>query len=234
MGTKSKKKVFKFCLYFLLSLPKTILFNFRSLPFCQAVRLPIIVGYNVKVLETHRNIIFFSDRVKKLKFGMIRFGFGGPKGIVSNRRGEIVLEKGKLIFDGEAFFGEGSSIRINAILHIGKHFSSSKNAFIACSADCSSIGDDVMFGWNVAVRDSDGHTVYHDGEPKKSQIPFKIGNHVWVCAEAHILKVVELGDNSIVAYRSTVVKSFPQKGLLIGGAPAVPLQDNIDWGPFIG
>ena len=230
----SAKKKIVFGIFLLLSLPKTILFNFRSLPFSQAIKLPIIIGYNVKVLETHKGIITFSDRVEKIRFGMIRFGFGGPRGIVSNKRGEVVLEKGMLVFDGEAFFGEGSSIRLNANLHIGKHFSASKNAFVSCSANGSSIGDNVMFGWNVSVRDSDGHTIYHYGEPKKSQKPFKIGNHVWVCAEAHILKGVEIGNDSVVAYRSTVTKSFPQNGVLIGGSPAKQLQEGINWGPFIG
>ena len=89
----SAKKKIVFGIFLLLSLPKTILFNFRSLPFSQAIKLPIIIGYNVKVLETHKGIITFSDRVEKIRFGMIRFGFGGPRGIVSNKRGEVVLEK---------------------------------------------------------------------------------------------------------------------------------------------
>lgn len=218
----------------MLSIPKTIYFNLKSLPFKNAIKLPVIVGYNVKILETHKGIIRFSERVDKIRFGMVRFGFGGPRGIVSNKRGEICLEKGELVLDGDMYFGEGSSIRVNGSLHIGKHFSASKNAFISCSAQGSFIGDDVMLGWNVAIRDSDGHTVYHNGKPKLSQKPFIIGDHVWVCAEAHILKGVTIGSNSIVGYRSTVTRSFSDENVLIGGSPAKQLQDSVDWGPFIG
>ena len=232
---KGFRKRLGFSLFFFFFFPKTIYFNFRSFDFITAIKLPVIVGYNVKVLETHKSIISFSDRVDKVSFGMVRFGYGGPKGIVSNRRGEICLEKGgRLILDGSMFFGEGSSLRVNGFLHIGKHFSASKNSFVSCSAQGSTIGDNVMLGWNVAIRDSDGHTVYHHSVPKQSQRPFHIGNHVWICAEAHILKGVTVGDNSIVAYRSTVTKSFPTEGLLIGGSPAKKLQEDITWGPFIG
>ena len=228
------KKVLRFGIFVLLSLPKTIFFNFKSFDMKTAIKLPVIVGYNVKILETHKNIIKFSDKCGKIRFGMVRFGFGGPRGIVSNRRGEICLEKGELLLDGEMYFGEGSSIRVNGSLHIGDHFSASKNSFVSCSANGSTIGSNVMLGWNVSIRDSDGHTVYHHGEPKQSERPFHIGDHVWICAEAHVLKGVTIGNGSIIAYRSTVTRSFPEDHLIVGGSPAVVLQDDVDWGPFIG
>jgi acetyltransferase-like isoleucine patch superfamily enzyme len=75
-----------------------------------------------------------------------------------------------------------------------------------------------------------GHNVYHNGIKKQSQKPFTIGNHVWVCAEAHVLKGVAIGDDSIIAYRSTVTKSFSGNGSLIGGSPATLLGTNYSWG----
>ncbi len=232
---KEFNKLIDFSLFFLRSIPKTIYFNFKTFDLFTAIKLPVIIGYNVRVLETHKGIISFSNKVEKVRFGMVRFGYGGPKGIVSNKRGEICLEKeSKLILDGSMFFGEGASLRVNGSLHVGNHFSASKNSFVSCSADGSSIGDNVMLGWNVAIRDSDGHTVYHHGLPKQSKRPYHIGNHVWICAEAHILKGVTIGNNSIIAYRSTVTRSFPLEGLLIGGSPAKELQQDISWGPYIG
>lgn len=226
------KKYIRFSIFLTLSLPKTIYFNFASLRFKQAVRLPIIVGYNVKILETHKGIIQFSDKVKRLRFGMVRIGFGGSPGIIANRYGAVCLEKGELILDGKMTMGQGASIRINGSLHVGENFSANKNCFISCSAKGSVIGDNVMLGWNAAIRDSDGHTVYHKGEPKRSQKPFVIGDHVWICAEAHVLKGVTLGSNSIAAYRSLVTKSFPEEGSLVGGSPATLLQEDINWGVF--
>jgi acetyltransferase-like isoleucine patch superfamily enzyme len=226
------RTVISLCVFGLLSLPKTIYFNFKSLPIHQAVFLPILVGYKVKISEVHKGIIEFDSSFPKFRPGLIRFGYGGPKGIVSNRYSEICLQNGKLMFAGRAFFGEGTSIRINGRLHIGKNFSASKNTFISCSADGSSIGDNVMCGWNVHLRDSDGHTVYFEGKPKVSKKAFDIGNHVWICAEAHILKGVCIGQESIVAYRSTVTSSFSEMGVLIGGTPAKLIQKGVTWGPY--
>ncbi len=100
-----------------------------------------------------------------------------------------------------------------------------------CSAKDSSIGDNVMFGWDVTIIDGDGHTVFKDGIPTLR--PYHIGNHVWICAEARILKGVSIPDNSIVAFGSLVTKSFFDNDLLIGGSPADIIQHNIDWGPIM-
>lgn len=175
----------------------------------------------------------FSNRVKHVKFGMIRFGFGGPRGVVSKRRGEVYIEKkGKLVVDGNVCFGEGSSLRVSGTLHVGANFSANKNSYVNCSAEGSSIGDNVMLGWNVTILDGDGHTVYKDGIPKQTLRPFHIGNHVWVCAEARILKGVQISDNSIVAFGSLVTKGFAQPHCLIAGSPAKIVQEGIDWGPL--
>ncbi len=193
----------------------------------------MIVGFNVRIEERHRGSIVFSDKVSKVLPGMIRFGFGGPKGVVPKRRGSICIEKnGMLIVNGRIAFGEGSSLRLSGTLSIGKNFSSSKNSYINCSAKGSTIGDDVMLGWDVTIIDGDGHTVYLNGEPKQTLRPYHIGNHVWLCAETRILKGVVIGDESIVAFGSLVTKSFPETNCLIGGRPASLIQTGISWGPY--
>ena len=227
-------KKIKFIAFLLLSFPKTLLFNLITFPFFVAMKVPVIIGYNVKVYETHRGCIVFSNRVKKIRFGMIRFGFGGPLGVVSKRRGEVYIERsGKLIVDGNIFFGEGSSLRISGTLHVGANFSASKNSYVNCSAEMSTIGDNVMLGWDVTILDGDGHTVYQNNIPKPTLRPYHIGNHVWICAEARLLKGVKIPDNSIVGFGSLVTKSFDEAHCLIAGTPAKVVQHQIDWGPMI-
>ncbi len=210
----------------LISIPKTVYFNFRALPFKEALRMPVIVCYNVKLLKVRRHVIRFSSKVRT---GMVHIGFGGSWGVISNRHGAICLEGGSVTFKGRAGFAEGSSIRVSGDLVIGENLSSNKNLFLSCAHNIV-IGDNVMFGWNCAVRDSDGHIVYHKGEAKPHMAPVHIGNHVWICSEAHILKGVTIGEESVVAYRSLVTKSFEQPGLLIGGSPAKEIQQDISFG----
>lgn len=227
------KKNIHSILFVLLSLPKTIVFNLITFNLKTALRLPVIVGYNVKIEEMHRGSIVFSNEVHQITPGIVRFGFGGPRGVVPKKRGALCIEKkGKLIVSGRVSFGEGSSLRLSGTLFIGKNFSSSKNSYINCSADGSSIGDDVMLGWDVTIIDGDGHTVYLNGEPKQTLRPYHIGNHVWLCAETRILKGVVIGDESIVAFGSLVTKSFPETNCLIGGRPASLIQTGISWGPY--
>ena len=57
----------------ILSLPKTIYINFKYLKFKDAIKLPILVSYNVKLAKTRGTILIKS----KIKFGMIQIGFGG-------------------------------------------------------------------------------------------------------------------------------------------------------------
>lgn len=222
------KKRIHFLLFFILSLPKTLYFNFRSLPFHQAVKLPVIIGYRIKILETHKGIIELPNETK---FAMVRIGWGGSEGVMPRSSGAIMLEGGKVVFKGFAGFSKGCSIRSSGYLEFGDHFSANVNCFISCSKKVV-FGSRCMLGWEVNVRDSDGHTVYIDGKAKESQREVIIGNHVWLCSTANVLKGSCLGDNSIAAYGCLLTRSFPEAGLLVGGAPAVILQRKINWGPF--
>ena len=85
-------------LTYLISLPKTIFFNFRCLPINQAIHLPIFVAYNVKLLNLKKNVISIETVVK---FGLVRIGFSGTE-IISSNRSLIDLKQGKVIFKGKS------------------------------------------------------------------------------------------------------------------------------------
>ncbi len=210
--------------YYIFSIPKTVFFNFRCLPFGIAKKLPIFVYYNVRLGELHKGIIRIDAPIKRF---MIKYGVGGVNGIDSHRS-QIWLQKGTITFKGTAIFGEGCSIRNNGELVFGNNFGAGKNCFISCSKQVV-FGNDILMAWNGIVRDSDGHTVLYDGMPQESFKPVFIGNHVWLAAETHVLKGVRIGDNSIVAYRSLVNKAFEEDGILIGGAPAKILRKGVSW-----
>ena len=119
-------------------------------------------------------------------------------------------------------------MRVDGKVTFGKNFSTNKNCFLSCTENVC-FGDDVLLGWNVAIRDSDGHHVTCNGDKKQDRAEIVIGNHVWKASEVHILKGVTIGDNCIIGYRSTVTRSFPQNNILLGGYPAKVLKENINW-----
>ena len=90
-------------------------------------------------------------------------------------------------------------------------------------------GENVLLGWNINVRDSDGHMMYHDGQKVPSFKPVYIGNHVWIASCVDILKGVTIPDGSVVAYRSCLTKPFAEKNALIAGYPAKIVRTDIEW-----
>lgn len=213
----------------LWSLPKTLYFNIRCFPIKVAIRMPVFVHHSFQIFLDKPNVSIKEG--VKIKPFMVRFGSRGSEGVIANRNGCICIEKGTVIFGGFATFAYGSSIRISGTLHVGHNFSANRNSFIACSKRIT-IDDDVLTGWDIAIRDTDGHTITQNGIPKLSQKEVIIGKHVWICSYAHILKGVTIGDGSVVGYRATVTKSLPENNCLIVGFPAKVVQNNIEWGKY--
>lgn len=86
------------------------------------------------------------------------------------------------------------------------------------------IGDNCMIGPNVGI-----YTAGHSIEPKDRNksgyaIPIKIGNDVWIGGSCTILPGVTIGDNSIIAAGSVVIKDVPSN-VIMAGNPAKKLKD---------
>lgn len=216
----------RYILLVLISLPKSICFNFRCLPFMLALKLPFFIHYRTHV--TLKNARVCIDSTTPVRLFMVKFGNRGSEGIVENKYNNIIINGGSLIFKGNAAFGIGSSIRVEGEMIVGESFSSNRNTFISCTHKIS-FGKKVLMGWNVSVRDSDGHTLMYDGCKHSTIAPVSIGANVWICAETHILKGTIVGDNSVVGYASLLSKGSDENNVLWAGHPAKIVKQNITW-----
>ena len=97
------------------------------------------------------------------------------------------------------------------------------------------IGNDVMMGYGVLIRPSDGHTIY-DSQNKILNYPEKIsiGNHCWLGMNTTVLKGADMPDNSVLAAGSIYTKSSNPKdkaltGCIFAGAPAKVIKTGINW-----
>lgn len=212
----------------IISLPKTLYLNFKIFKFKQALKLPVFVQYNVKISGIYRGCFIIDCKIETF---MIKIGFGGSPAIHTNFS---ILKlsktaKSKIIFNGKANFCEGIVLYSNGgLLTVGNNFFANKNCFI--SFDYNIIfGNDVLIGWNVNIRDSDGHKIFYNNISEE-QSPFvKIGNHVWICSFVDILKNTCIDDECVVAYRSLVTgKKFGREKLL-AGVPAKEIKSDIRW-----
>ena len=211
----------------IISLPITIYVNFRCLPFRTAWKLPIFVGYKTRLGKLSRNITFGCEP----RTFMVRIGWGGTEGREAGKRNYLLLnEDASIQFNGRCTMSSGVSLILDlGRLEIGENFFCNKNCTISCN-DHIVIGDNVLFGWDVELLDSDNHKLVHSGKrPAQNHGPITIGNHVWVAAASHILKNSAIPDGSVVAYRSLVTKLFEGEKVLLGGSPAKVLEEGIDW-----
>ncbi len=210
---------------YLISLPKTIFFNFKAFKFCDAVKLRIIINYKTKFGKIYKNVIIF-DKENNEK---VWFGFGGSDGIFANNNYISMDKNSKIKFYGKAVFGKGIVLRSDGgNLEIGKNFSTNKNCSISCKNEIS-IGENVLFGWNIHLMDSNGHKIFKNNIKDMDNKKISIGNHVWVCSYSDILKGTKINDDSIVAYKSCVNKEFIQNNIVIGGIPAKVVAENVNW-----
>lgn len=205
----------------IFSIPRTIWFNFRYLPFNQALKLPMWIANNVRIKELHSGCIEISEN---LKVGMVRIGYHEADGIDIYGTHTIlsVAKSGKVIFKKDAHIGQGAIIRVNenAGIVFGKNFAiSGTTSIIASESIC--FGDDVQLSWNSQIMDSDAHRIYdEDGTWINPPKEIHIGNKIWIAANCTVLKGSKIADNTVVASNSVVNKKFDIGYCIIGGQPA--------------
>lgn len=208
-----------------LSIPKTLYFNFKAFRFRVAIKMPVVISWRVKIRALARGSVIVPANCKTAS---IAIGFSGTT-IMHIGKAEICLPKGgKIEFLGKAIFARGVCLKNTGRIVIGDRFVSNNNLRLTCAKEVI-IEDGTMLGWNVVIRDSDGHCIIENGIRKEPRGTVHIGKRVWVCAECHILKNVEIGNNCVVAYRSLVTSKFTGDNLLIAGSPAKIIKENIDF-----
>lgn len=132
---------------------------------------------------------------------------------------EISVDKGAKLEIGNRFNMRGSArirVRENGKLVIGNNVSLNINNMIACH-DSIEIGDDVQFSPNVQIYDHD-HDYRAEGGVKAGKYkssPVKIGNNVWIGANAVILRGTKIGDNAVIGAGSVVKGTFESGSVIV-------------------
>lgn len=219
-------RCFRGAVYF----PKTLYLNFSVLPFKDAVKLPFVVMGKCKLNGINKKSVKVNG---KIKTGMIKIAAQktSKRGIPVNKSAYLICDDGgKIIFDGSASIGGGTSICASGgKIRLGDKFSCNVNCFVYSNEEIT-FGEDVLLGWNINLRDNDGHPLYDEkhnviNPPKK----IEIGDHVWIASYVDILKGVSLANGTVVGTRSLVTKSFASKNAVIAGSPAKTVKENIYW-----
>ena len=211
-----------------LSIPKTIFFNFCYLPFKQALKLPIWIAYDVKVSVAAGGVILPS----KQNLAMIRICFHKVPVCNPNDRTVLDIEKGGvLVFKGMAHIGHGSKIHVanDGYLELGDNFAISASSQLNCYKRIL-FGKDIQFSWDCLVMDSDTHTIIGEsGSVVNEAREIVFGDKVWIGCRTTILKGSHIPSHCVIGASSLVSGKHFESHTIIAGVPAKSVRRIKDW-----
>lgn len=123
----------------------------------------------------------------------------------------------------------------NSSVRIGKNFIASSAQFILARGGFEqtiSIGDNCLFSSDISIFTSDGHSIFDTATQKllnKKGGNIEIGHHCWLGHGVCLTKTAKLSNNSIVASKSLVNKSFNEENIILGGVPAKIIKKYVNW-----
>ena len=211
----------------LLSLPKSFYFCLRSMPLGQAVKLPVIVSRKTAFRSLRGRVLLG----KTPRFGMVRIGFGGsgtawhlPCSIENN---------GTMQFDGTVRIGGGTQLCTvceSSTLRFGRGTVVTGESHIAAKKRIV-IGADCAVSWDTQIMDTDFHTVVSDGQVVNPDEEIIIGDHVWICSRAAVLKGSVIPSHTIIALGAVISGKLSEENTCITGLPVRVLKHHCSWGP---
>lgn len=211
---------------YLLSIPKSIYFNFKYFPLETAIRFPVVVSHKVKFRKLSGTI-----KLEKIKLGGVRIGFGSMECYEFKSTPTIFRNTGEIIFKGKCKIGYGSVISNEGKIIFGENVNTTKTSIIC--REKIEIGNDCLFGWDCLIMDTDHHHIY-DSQNLKNKIngnrKIYIGDHVWLGAKVTVLKGAEIPKDNIVAIGTTVNQKILKSNMIIANDLKIRIvKENIYW-----
>jgi acetyltransferase-like isoleucine patch superfamily enzyme len=206
--------------FFQINWIKTLWFNFKALPLKEALRMPIIISWNVKVRSVGK--ITIEEPVTP---GMISIGVIKIDPWETNEDQIIFCNEGHIIFGGRTKIHPGVRLTVfpNAELKLGERVLFGCKTRIVCSKSIT-LGHDVRFSWEGQLFDTDFHflTNINTGHVSHRQRPVAIGDNVFIGNRCTIGKGTVIPNGSVISCCSKVSGNHSSEGenLLFVGNPA--------------
>ena len=208
------KKILNHKFYILYTL-HSIYFNFKFLPFKQAIKLTILL-YRPKFYSLNGKIEINGD----VHFGMILLGCKGSLyDDFGNSCIRFNLKGGCLTFNGPARIGLNSLLEIGpkGKLRIGENFIATSSFKLFCYNEVA-VGKNCSFGWDQLIMDTSFHPLIRCSSMEKeaSSKPIIIGNNCWLASRCVCLPGASIPCNSVIALGSVVKKTLHKSFALYG------------------
>lgn len=225
------KKIVWICFVSRISFFKTLYFNFKMLPFSQAIVLPVFIYKHWKFGELKGKI----QIIGKVKNGMINIGVINEGYFPPNTNGILRLLSGScLCFDGICTITNGSQIFVanGGTLILNDKSLIGYGARIICFHNII-IGKRSAITWECQVTDYNSHYIEDLTTGQISTIikPVYIGNYNWIGNRTSIMPGTKLPDRIIVASNSLLNKDYDAAGVecysLLAGIPAKVIKKGV-------
>lgn len=211
--------------HYIRCIPKTLLFNFYYFSFKEAITFPVIVSHKTAFLSLDGKVLL----PKNAKTAKIKLGFGRVQ-VADSKYSRFIwnVEKDATITFGHSVrIGTGSRLDVSGDLSFGDGCNFSGESSIVCKKAIR-FGQSCLVSWHTLFMDSDLHKITDSSgaqiNPNKAIV---IGDHVWICARASILKGGNIGANTVVSCGAVVIHPFLGNAT-IGGVPARKVGDFKD------
>ena len=211
-----------------LSYPKSLYVCLKLLPFRQAIKMPILVRYNVRLYSLGGKVIL-PVQIRK---AMIQIGFLYVETHDITHIRTVLAIDGTVEFKGSASIGSGAliSVKKNAHLTIGDSMISSCTGHIVCAGNIK-IGNGFLMGWDALVMDTDYHSIEnmttHQISPTQNDVI--IGSHVWLATRSMVLKGSMIPDGCVIGANTVVTGNFEKENCIIAGNPARIVKEGYTW-----
>jgi len=206
---------------------KTLYFNFKYLPFKQAIHLPIFLSRKVYLRRTLGKIKLDCS----ISTGLIRIGFGDI-GIFDDRVSRTIWDvSGVVVFKGKTDIGHGSKIAVggDGKLILGENFIITAESSIVCYSRIQ-FGKNCLLSWDLLIMDTDLHTIKNEiGDVLNVPKPIFIGDKVWIGCRSLILKGSIIPNNCIIGANSFVNNALEKSGCLYAGSPVRLIREGVSW-----
>lgn len=199
-------------------------FNFKMLPFHQAIKLPFDFYYRVRFENLSGKIKIKNNNLKR---GMIKIGGRGSE--MFSRNQTILDIEGEIEFHGISEIGHGVLLKVGkkGKVIFGNEVRIGALTKIYCEESIT-FNNEIDFSWECQIFDSNFHYMRNlkTNTIDKKTSPIKIGSLNWFGNRVTVMKGTTTPPNTIVASNSLCNKNYsslPEYSVL-GGIPVKELN----------
>lgn len=208
-----------------LSLWRTVYFNFRTMPFHTAIKLPVFIYGKVRLFMLNGKVVFENTTIRR---GMVKIGRNADSFSLFDHSGFVQLgsKESKMVFEGPASISVNSKVRVVAgELRFGKYAYIGEGVRIVCNGGLIHIGEYSRIAFETAIMNSGFHHVYNSnkGIITRTTRPIKIGKYCWIGNRCSLSAGAAIKEYTIVCAGSLINRDFTQvegESQMLGGSPA--------------